>query len=77
MKYLFRKDKCIILSKNVYGKQEYQKHVVFLAWKDVKLQKIFQVIETSRGFCLTFLTLKAVPATFLLVCFLSLNDSTY
>ena len=70
MKYLFGKDKTVlyILSKSVDGKQDYQKHVVFVAWKDLKFQKSFQVLQTSTGFCLTFLTMKAVSATFLLVC---------
>ena len=69
MKYLFRKDKTVlyILSKTVDGKQDYQKHVVSVAWKNVKFQKTFQVLQTSTGFCLTFLTMKAVSATFLLL----------
>ena len=69
MKYLFRKDKTVlyILSKTVDDKQDYQKHVVSVAWKNVKFQKTFQVLQTSTGFCLTFLTMKAVSATFLLV----------
>ena len=58
MKHLFIKDKTVILTKSVDGKQNYWKHVVFVVWKDVKFQKTFQVIETSRDFCLTFLTLK-------------------
>ena len=70
MKYLFRKDKTLlyILRKSVDGKQDYHKHVVFVAWKNVKFQKTFQVLQTLTGFCLTFLTMKAVSATFLLVC---------
>ena len=51
MKYLFRKDKTVILSKSVDGKQDYQKRVVFVAWKDVKFQKTFQVLQISRSFC--------------------------
>ena len=61
MKYIFRKDQTVILSKSVDGKQDYWKHVVFVAWKDKKFQKTSQVIQSS--------------AIFLRVCFLSLNDS--
>ena len=48
MKYLFRKDETVlyILSKSVDGKQDYQRHVVFVAWKDEKFQKTFQVLQT-------------------------------
>ena len=49
MEYLFRKDKTVILSKSVDGKQDYQKHVVFVAWKDVKFQKTFpDIINFKR-----------------------------
>ena len=52
-----------MLSKSVDGKQDYEKHVVFVAWEDVKFQKTFHVLQTSRGFYLTFLTLKTVYTT--------------
>ena len=57
-----------MLSKSVDGKQDYEKHVVFVAWEDVKFQKTFHVLQTSRGFYLTFLTLKTVYTTLWLVC---------
>ena len=34
--------------------------LVFVAWKDVKFQKTFQLVQNSRGFCLTCLRLNLI-----------------
>ena len=34
--------------------------LVFVVWKDVKFQKTFQLVQNSRGFCLTCLRLNLI-----------------
>ena len=34
--------------------------LVFVAWEDVKFQKNFQLVQNSRGFCLTCLRLNLI-----------------
>ena len=38
-----------MLSKSVDGKQDYEKHVVFVAWEDVKFQKTFHYYKLQEA----------------------------
>ena len=61
MKYIFRKDKTVILSESDDGKQDYYKHVdVFVSWKDVRFQKFYNFPGNTnfKAFLLDLLNIK-------------------